>query len=130
MVCSHTDELAGSFYLGITNGAMRFYWLILGILCVWRITHLLHVEDGPWNVFRKLRDLLGRGFWGGLLGCFNCLSLWVAPLFAYLISEKTKEFFLLWLALSGAAILIQRLFEKQTSVAPVYYYEEEEKEKE
>jgi len=28
--------------------ASHFYWLIVGILVVWRLSHLLHAEDGPW----------------------------------------------------------------------------------
>ena len=42
---------------------MRFYWLALGILAVWRVTHLLHAEDGPWDVLYRLRRRLGDGFW-------------------------------------------------------------------
>ena len=57
---------------------MKFYWLVLGVLCVWRVTHLLHAEDGPWDLLVRLRRGVGNGFWGGLLDCFYCLSLWIA----------------------------------------------------
>ena len=80
---------------------MRFYWLLLGILGVWRIVHLLHAEDGPWNLLAKLRRLAGEGIWGSLLDCFYCLSLWVAAPFAYFLGEGWKERLLLWPALSG-----------------------------
>ena len=46
---------------------MRFYDLILGILGVWRITHLLQAEDGPWDLVVQLRRALGNRFWGRLL---------------------------------------------------------------
>ena len=46
---------------------MEFYWLVLGILCVWRVTHLLNAEDGPWELVVHLRRLAGPGFWGKLL---------------------------------------------------------------
>ena len=39
---------------------MRFYDLILGILGVWRITHLLQAEDGPWDLVVQLRRALGN----------------------------------------------------------------------
>lgn len=107
---------------------MQYYWLILGILCVWRVTNLLYEEDGPWNIFQKMRDAVERGFWGEVMGCFNCLSLWVSPVFAYLIGEGFKEFFFLWLSLSGGAILVQRATEKQASAPPIYYYEGDENE--
>lgn len=61
-----------------TSKGMRFYWLILGILGVWRITHLLHAEDGPWDLVVRLRRRAGTGFWASLLDCFYCLSLCMA----------------------------------------------------
>lgn len=87
---------------------MRFYWLLLGILGVWRITHLLQAEDGPWDLVVRLRTRAGEGFWGKLLDCFNCLSLWMAAPFAFFMADKWPEKFLLWLAFSGGAILLER----------------------
>jgi hypothetical protein len=87
---------------------MRFYSLILGILGVWRVTHLLNAEDGPWDIFVRLRRTVGSGFWGDLLDCFYCLSLWVAAPFAFVLGEKWGEAILLWLGLSGGAILLER----------------------
>lgn len=54
---------------------MRFYWLLLGSLCVWRITHLLVAEDGPWGAVVRLRALAGSGFWGKLLDCLDRKSV-------------------------------------------------------
>lgn len=85
------------------------YWFILGVLCVWRITHLLAAEDGPGRIFVRVRRLAGSGFWGELLDCFYCLSFWVAAPFAWLLGNGWKERLLLWPALSGAAILLERL---------------------
>ena len=65
---------------------MVFYWLVLGILGVWRITHLFYAEDGPWDIFVRLRKLAGSGFWGKLLDCFYCLSLWIAVPFALVLA--------------------------------------------
>ena len=88
---------------------MRYYWFILGVLGVWRVTHLLQAEDGPWDVVIRLRRFGGQSVWGSLLDCFYCLSLWVALPFALGIGETNKEKTLLWLALSGGAILLERL---------------------
>ncbi len=103
---------------------MDFYELILGILCVWRITHLLNAEDGPWDLLARLRRRVGDGFWGGLLDCFYCLSLWIAAPFAALLGGGWRERLLLWPALSGAAILLERLTREKAAAAPVYYAEE------
>lgn len=85
-------------------------WLrfLLAVLAVWRITHLLAREDGPWDLVARLRQRVGDGFWGGLLDCFYCLSLWVALPFAPLLGSRWAGWGLYWLALSGAAILLDR----------------------
>jgi Protein of unknown function (DUF1360) len=107
---------------------MRFYWLVLGILGVWRIVHLLNAEDGPWNLMTNLRRVAGAGLWGELLDCFYCLSLWVAAPFAYGLGERWTEKFLLWPALSGAAILAERLTFRADQFHPALYTEDKEAE--
>ena len=107
---------------------MPFYWLVLGVLAVWRITHLFHAEDGPWNVMGELRRLAGAGFWGELLDCFYCLSVWVAAPFAYWLGERWTEQLLLWPALSGGAILAERLTARADPVQPALYVEDKEDE--
>lgn len=106
--------------------AMRFYLLILGTLSVWRITHLLNAEDGPWNLLVKFRKMVGQGFLGQLLDCFYCLSVWIAIPFAVLIGEGRKERLLLWPALSGAAILLERLTSKTEPASPPFFAEDQE----
>jgi hypothetical protein len=99
---------------------MQFYWLALAILSVWRVTHLLNAEDGPWNLVVRLRQVAGDGFWGSLLDCFYCLSLWIATPVAYFIGSRWMERILLWLALSAGAILIERM-----SAPPLFDIEED-----
>ena len=81
---------------------------VLGALAVWRVTHLLAAEDGPFDIIVRIRRRLGAGFWGRLMDCFYCLSLWVAAPFAWLLGAGWREWILLWLALSAAAILLNR----------------------
>lgn len=105
---------------------MHYYWLVLGILCVWRITHLLQAEDGPWDLLVRLRRLAGAGFWGSLLDCFYCLSLWIAAPFAYLLSDEWIERLLLWPALSAGAILLERVTDRGPGPPPAAYVEDKE----
>jgi hypothetical protein len=105
---------------------MQFYWFVLGTLCVWRVTHLFQAEDGPGDVFVKLRQLAGVGFFGKLLDCFYCLSVWIAVPFALMIGSNWKEWLYLWLALSSGAILLERATEKQATVIPAPFLEEQE----
>ena len=103
---------------------MSFYWFVLGALCVWRLTHLVVVEDGPWRILARLRESRD-GLWSGLLACFYCLSLWIALPLAILIGETTFERALLWPALSAAAILMERTT-TPAQAAPAAYVEEKE----
>jgi hypothetical protein len=107
---------------------MQFYMLTLGILCVWRITHLLYAEDGPWDVVVQLRRAAGTGFWGKLLDCFYCTSMWVAAPFAIGLGQGLGEKLLLWFALSGGACLLQRITERTPEDEPAFYVEDEDKE--
>ncbi|MGC2614865.1 MAG: DUF1360 domain-containing protein [Terracidiphilus sp.] len=86
-------------------------WLrvVLGALATWRVTHLIAYEDGPWDVIASLRKTAGSGVLGKLMDCFYCLSLWVAAAVAVAIATSVKEGLLLWLGLSGAACLLDRV---------------------
>ncbi len=86
-------------------GAFRF---IIIVLVVWRITHLLGKEDGPFNIIFLIRKKAGAGFFGSLLDCFYCLSIWVALPFGLWFGRNWGERFLFWLALSGAACLLEQ----------------------
>jgi len=105
---------------------MKFYWLALGILAVWRITSLVALEDGPANIFSRLRQSAGDGVIGTGLSCFYCSSLWVAAPVAFIIGESWLERVLLWLGLSAGAILLHRLTDRADS--PAVYFEDKENE--
>lgn len=109
---------------------MRIPWsttyFLAAILATWRITHLLWAEDGPANIFVGLRRLAGRSFFGALLDCFYCLSLWIAAPLAWLLATAWLERGLLWFAISGGAILLERATANlTTSAAPPALWHEE-----
>lgn len=87
----------------------RFFWFVVGSLAVWRVTHLLVEEDGPGDVVVFLRRSVGEGFWGRLLDCFYCLSLWTAAPVAWFLATSWYEWLLLWPGLSGSAVLLDRM---------------------
>ncbi len=82
--------------------------LTLAVLATWRITHLLSSEDGPGDAIFHLRAKLGSSFAGKLMDCFYCLSLWVAAGAAIAVTQHLVDRALVWLALSGAACLLER----------------------
>jgi hypothetical protein len=82
-------------------------WFVVGVLAVWRVTHLLHLEHGPWGVLSRARAAADRIGLGGFVHCFFCLSLWVALPVAMWLAPAWPGRVVLWLALSAGAILIE-----------------------
>jgi hypothetical protein len=104
--------------------------IAIAALAVWRLTHLVNVEDGPLRVFDRVRAGMRRIALGELVDCFFCLSLWMAAPFALWLGADWPERTALWLALSAAAIVVNRLIEGRAESAPqaALYYEEPYKE--
>jgi len=81
-------------------------------LVVWRLTHLLAFEDGPFDIIARLRRRAGESFFGKLLDCFYCLSFWIAALIVPMVvpfrETRPARLVLVWIAVSGAACLLER----------------------
>ena len=82
---------------------------LVGALAIWRVTHLLVEEDGPGDVIVRLRRRAGDGWVGTAMDCFYCLSIWTAAPVAVAVARRPREVPLTWLALSGAACLLERV---------------------
>lgn len=82
---------------------------ILMALATWRITHFLTKEDGPFDVIYLIRKKAGAGFFGSLLDCFYCVSIWVAFPFGMLQGNNWWQKLLYWWAFSGAACLMEQV---------------------
>jgi hypothetical protein len=99
--------------------------LIIYALATWRIASLLVNEDGPWEIFRKIRiNIAGIGYDGfgrvsmvpdnllaGILSCVWCCSVWIGTFMAifWIISPSISFVFAFPLALSSLAIGYERL---------------------
>ena len=81
---------------------------LLAALAVWRLTHLLSKEDGPWALALRLRRALNGLLGGELISCFYCLTVWMAIPFVFFLEGTAVERIVVWLALSGAASLLER----------------------
>lgn len=102
---------------------MSFLEFVVLSLATWRVSHLVTQEDGPFDIFIIVREKIGRiehdddgqvvmipeTFFGKLLSCVWCLSVWIATGFfiAYLIWPMS--IFLAYpLAISALAITAEK----------------------
>jgi hypothetical protein len=85
---------------------------LLASLATWRVTHLLAEEDGPADVVVRLRARLGDRAVGRLTDCFHCLSVWVAAPMSVGLGPPGRVDPIAWLALTGAACLLERATER------------------
>lgn len=92
---------------------MTAYLFLISVLAVWRVTHLIQAEDGPFDVIYKLRKLAGESFFGSLMDCFFCLSIWVALPVGIYFGNDWMEKVLLTLSFSAAAIFLEQIIMKK-----------------
>ena len=112
--------MPGGAFLLTRLSAVEF---LVGLLAVWRVTHLLWGEDGPGAILVRLRKLAGNTLAGSLLDCFYCLSLWIALPVAWIFGTRWLDRVLLWLSFSGGAILLERIT-AQRSIPPAAEWHE------
>ncbi len=82
------------------------------VIVVWRITHLISSEDGPFDMIIRLRKLMGNSFFGKLMDCFYCLSIWIGFFTALYIASSLEEILILTLYYSGASLILEKLTNK------------------
>ena len=90
---------------------------LAAVLAVWRVTHLVVVEDGPFDLLRRLRDAGARVGLERSINCFLCCSVWMAIPFALVIARGWTEMVIVLPALSGGAILLERVTRERDAAA-------------
>ena len=103
----------------------KWFVLVAGILAVWRITFLFVMEDGPFDIFHRIRQLAGDSFFGRLLNCFFCLSVWVSTPFGILFGETVFEKLFFIATLSGGACIIERFADREHTPPVTQFFEED-----
>ena len=96
-----------------------WFRFVVAVLATWRVTHLLASEDGPADLVVRWRARLGSGFLGQLTDCFQCLSVWVAAPMAVSVTARRSTWPFVWLAISGAACLLERMGQAPVLVQPI-----------
>lgn len=105
---------------------MNIATILILSLATWRLASLLYDEEGPWQVFNRVRGLFGikhdedgpvkypSTLFGDIFQCFWCVSLYTAAIMSAFVTLYTgldwQEWVLLWLASSTGAIVIEQRF--------------------
>jgi hypothetical protein len=90
---------------------------VLCILAAWRLTHLIVAEDGPWDIVVRVRARLGDSMAGRIMDCFYCSSVWIAVPFAFVMTRDILGWLVSWLAISGAASLLEQATNREINRA-------------
>lgn len=80
---------------------LTLWQFVLVVLAVYRVSRMLAIEDGPFDVFAKVRGKIdpNQQTWVGRgLVCVLCISFWLSGLAALIVSATWIE----WLAMAGA----------------------------
>lgn len=86
--------------------------LICAAFAVYRLARLITQDDGPFSVFKRLREwaaVNGKESVAELLNCPFCLGVWFALIAAALVLMPTLagDVILVWLGLAGAQSFLQ-----------------------
>lgn len=82
---------------------------LAALLGVYRLSHMIAMEDGPFDVFANLRDRAGQATWIGRgLHCPLCISFWLSLPMAWVIAVP-PSLTLTWLGLAGGCLVLHRL---------------------
>ena len=92
--------------------------LLLAVLSAYRLAQMIALEDGPFDLLAKWRELIGadkqsnwlqRGF-----SCPDCISFWTALFVALLLPITWPQFALNWLGIAGACLILNRITARLT----------------
>jgi hypothetical protein len=86
----------------------NWLWLVITILCVWRVTSLLCYEAGPFDILSKFRKVFYKFHMEGLVECFHCMGFWVSAIIVLLVFQPGIYSIFIILAVSGGASFIER----------------------
>jgi uncharacterized protein DUF1360 len=87
---------------------MSFTTILIASLATYRVTRIILMEDGPFNVVLALRGWLdpdARTWLGKGMQCVWCLSFWIAPCLVYVATDTIGFLFVSGLAVSALASL-------------------------
>lgn len=89
---------------------MNWLYFVLAVLATYRLAHMIAREDGPFDIFARMREKVGQGNWFGRgLACVLCLSFWLA-LPAAILAQM--PWLMGWLGVAGGVMVLFLMFER------------------
>lgn len=90
-------------------------WVVLASLANYKAAHMISQDgdDGPFDLFKKLRDRVGTDtWWGRGVHCFSCTSFWGALIASLLVGFGLPlgQFLIVWGAVATLAFIVWRYF--------------------
>jgi len=91
----------------------NFLLVVVGVFAVFRVAELFSIDDGPYGIFKRIREYAGRKaisskFWfevAEMVNCPYCVGIWIAFFLSILISIMGKmnliHFLIIWMAIAG-----------------------------
>lgn len=93
----------------LKESPQEWFWLLVSILTVWRLTYMLCYEAGPYNVLSKIRRVFYKAGLGKLIDCFHCTSVWISLICTVAIYKPCAESVILFLAIAAGASIIEKI---------------------
>ena len=87
-------------------------FIILCILATYRLTVLLVTDNGPWDIFYKIRFMMAG--WTRILSCPHCVGVWMAVV-SYLLGTYCHVALII-LAIAGGQSFLESCMEKKFNV--------------
>lgn len=83
---------------------------VLAVLATYRISTLIALDDGPFDILARMREEIGQETWVGRgLHCPICIGFWVALAAAAAMPDMTLQMVgLWWLAIAGGSAWLYR----------------------
>jgi hypothetical protein len=84
--------------------------MLLAVLAVFRLSVLIALEDGPFDVLSLARERVGQTTWVGRgLHCPLCISFWLSLAAGFYLAQWGGSWALYWLGVAGAVNLVYRI---------------------
>ena len=89
------------------DSSVTWFWVLVTVLTSWRLSCLVCYDEGPFQVFLRLRKVMYTYGWKWVT-CFHCVSVWMSAGVVLVTFELSTAAGFLIPAVAGAASMVER----------------------